>query len=65
MGYGFRVDVIGYEEVARSLGKDPALGDYKNLLFVAEHLRLSDDQVIRLSFFSVIAYTHGICIMCQ
>lgn len=44
----FRVQVIGYSRVARSLSKDPPLGEYKNILFVAEHLRLSDDQVRQL-----------------
>lgn len=41
----FRVQVIGYSSVARSLSKRPPLGEYKNTLFVAEHLRLSDDQM--------------------
>ncbi|KAF2298385.1 hypothetical protein GH714_023415 [Hevea brasiliensis] len=41
----FRVDVISYDEVASSLGKELARGDYKNILFVAEQLRFSDDQM--------------------
>ncbi|XP_057994979.1 O-methyltransferase 1, chloroplastic isoform X2 [Hevea brasiliensis] len=41
----FRVDVISYDEVASSLGKELATGDYKNILFVAEQLRFSDDQM--------------------
>ncbi|KAK3020848.1 hypothetical protein RJ639_045530 [Escallonia herrerae] len=45
MSYDFRVDMIGYDEVARNLDKEPALGDYNNILFVAEHLRYSDDQM--------------------
>ena len=45
MNNGFRVDVLCYEEVARSLGKDLASGGYKNILFSAEQLRFSDDQV--------------------
>ncbi|KAM7521466.1 hypothetical protein LguiA_011368 [Lonicera macranthoides] len=45
MNYGFRVDMIGYEEVARNLGKEPALGDNDSLIFIAEHLRFSDDQM--------------------
>lgn len=48
MSYGFRVDTIGYEEVARNLSKEPALRDYDSLIFIAEHLRFSDDQVIWL-----------------
>ncbi|KAA8543088.1 hypothetical protein F0562_021417 [Nyssa sinensis] len=45
MSRGFRIDMISYNEVARNLGKEPAPGDYKNILFVAEHLRFSDDQM--------------------
>lgn len=45
MSYGFRVNMIGYDEVARTYARDSVLGEYKNLLFVAEHLRFSDDQV--------------------
>ncbi|KAM1475398.1 hypothetical protein ACFX2I_031302 [Malus domestica] len=45
MNNGFRVDMVCYEEVARSLGKDLAPGSYKNILFSAEQLRFSDDQM--------------------
>lgn len=45
MNNGFRVDMIRYEEVAKSLGKELAAGPYKNILFSAEQLRFSDDQV--------------------
>lgn len=45
MSNGFRVDMIGYDEVAKSLGKEVSPGDYKNILFVAEQLQFSDDQV--------------------
>ncbi|XP_015577198.1 O-methyltransferase 1, chloroplastic isoform X2 [Ricinus communis] len=45
MNNGFRVDLINYNEVARSMGKELALEDYKNILFVAEQLRFSDDQM--------------------
>ncbi|KDP28170.1 hypothetical protein JCGZ_13941 [Jatropha curcas] len=45
MSNGFRVEMIKYDEVARSLGKELAPGDYKNILFVAEQLRFSDDQM--------------------
>ncbi|KAL6271851.1 uncharacterized protein Pyn_33966 [Prunus yedoensis var. nudiflora] len=45
MNNGFRVDMICYEEVARSLGKELASGCYKNILFSAEQLRFSDDQM--------------------
>ena len=43
MNNGFRVDVLCYEEVARSLGKDLASGSYKNILFFVE---VSDDQAV-------------------
>lgn len=45
MSNGFRVDMIGYDEVAKSLGKQVSPGEYKNILFVAEQLQFSDDQM--------------------
>lgn len=45
VSYGFQVNMIGYDEVARTYARDSVLGEYKNLLFVAEHLRFSDDQM--------------------
>lgn len=48
MSNGFRVDIIGYDDIARNLGKQLAQGDYKNILFVAEQLQFSDDQVRQL-----------------
>ncbi|KAK9282425.1 hypothetical protein L1049_005342 [Liquidambar formosana] len=45
MSNGFRVEVIDYDEVAKNLSKERASGEYKNVLFVAEHLRFSDDQM--------------------
>lgn len=48
MSNGFRVDMIGYEDLARNLGKQLAPGDYKNILFVSEQLQFSDDQVRQL-----------------
>ncbi|KAJ8559276.1 hypothetical protein K7X08_003334 [Anisodus acutangulus] len=48
MSYGFRVKMIEYDEVARNLGKNSAKrasGVGTSILFVAEHLRFSDDQM--------------------
>ncbi|XP_009596684.1 O-methyltransferase 1, chloroplastic [Nicotiana tomentosiformis] len=48
MSYGFRVKAIEYDEVARNLSKDSARrasGVGTSILFVAEHLRFSDDQM--------------------
>ncbi|XP_023763076.1 O-methyltransferase 1, chloroplastic [Lactuca sativa] len=45
MSYGFRVQIIGYDDVARSLGREQVEGIPDNLLFVAEHLRFSDDEM--------------------
>ncbi|XP_062088856.1 O-methyltransferase 1, chloroplastic [Humulus lupulus] len=42
---GFRVEMVNHEEVARSFGKLLAPGNYKSVLFVAEQLRFSDDQM--------------------
>lgn len=45
MSNGFRVDMINYEDVAKNLGKQLDSGHYKNILFVAEQMRFSDDQM--------------------
>ncbi|KAK1420474.1 hypothetical protein QVD17_22100 [Tagetes erecta] len=45
MSYGFRVRIIGYDEVAKNLGQTHVDGDSDCLLFVAEHLRFSDDEM--------------------
>ncbi|GJW95928.1 putative S-adenosyl-L-methionine-dependent methyltransferase [Tanacetum coccineum] len=45
MSYGFRVRIIGYDEVAGNLGQEQIVGDSDNVLFVAEHLRFSDDEM--------------------
>ncbi|XVE73340.1 hypothetical protein DITRI_Ditri11bG0109800 [Diplodiscus trichospermus] len=45
MSNGLKVDMISYNEAAKRLGKVVKPGDYKNLLFVAEQLRFSDDQM--------------------
>ncbi|MCD7468047.1 hypothetical protein HAX54_005834 [Datura stramonium] len=48
MSYGFRVKMIEYDEVARGLSKDyakRASGVGTSILFVAEHLLFSDDQM--------------------
>ncbi|XP_027349728.1 uncharacterized protein LOC113861237 [Abrus precatorius] len=42
---GFRVEMINYEGVAESFGKYFATEHYNNILFVAEQLRHSDDQM--------------------
>lgn len=45
MSNGFRVDLVSHVDVAKNLGKQLASGQYKNILFVAEQLRFSDDQM--------------------
>lgn len=47
VSYGFRVSIIEYVEIARKYARDSVSGEYNNFLFVAEHLRFSDDQVSR------------------
>ncbi|GLU07371.1 hypothetical protein SLE2022_243320 [Rubroshorea leprosula] len=42
---GFLVDVINYNDIASSLGKEIESKDYKNIVFVAEQLRFSEDQM--------------------
>ncbi|KAE8703554.1 Tubulin gamma complex-associated protein isoform 1 [Hibiscus syriacus] len=45
MSNGFKVEMISYDEVAKRLGKVVKPGDSENILFVAEQLRCSDDQM--------------------
>ncbi|XP_021280859.1 uncharacterized protein LOC110414120 isoform X2 [Herrania umbratica] len=45
MSNGFNVEIISYNEIAKSLGKEVVPRDYGNILFVAEQLRFSDDQM--------------------
>ncbi|KAK4407959.1 O-methyltransferase 1, chloroplastic [Sesamum angolense] len=45
MSHGLKVKMIKHDEVARNLGKESAPGDHKNILFVAEQLQFSDDQM--------------------
>ncbi|EOX95103.1 S-adenosyl-L-methionine-dependent methyltransferases superfamily protein [Theobroma cacao] len=45
MSNGFNVEIISYNEIAKSLGKEVVPRDYGNVLFVAEQLRFSDDQM--------------------
>lgn len=45
MRNGFRVDIISFSHLARSFGKELSPGGYDNILFVAEQLRFSDDQM--------------------
>ncbi|KAI3460797.1 hypothetical protein Pfo_017460 [Paulownia fortunei] len=45
MSHGLRVEMIEYDEVARNLRKESAPDDHKNILFVAEQLQFSDDQM--------------------
>ncbi|XP_061365554.1 O-methyltransferase 1, chloroplastic [Gastrolobium bilobum] len=45
MSKGFRVELINYEGVAESLGKNFATGHCNNILFVAQQLRHSDYQM--------------------
>lgn len=55
MSHGFNVDIIAFDEIAENLGAESTADDYNNILFVAEHLRYSDDQV--RSFLYVQWYT--------
>ncbi|KAK8636042.1 hypothetical protein V6N13_004752 [Hibiscus sabdariffa] len=45
MSNGFKVDMVSYNDVAKSLGKVVKPGEHENILFVSEQLQLSDDQV--------------------
>ncbi|KAL6957901.1 hypothetical protein U1Q18_034336 [Sarracenia purpurea var. burkii] len=45
IGNCFQVELISYSEIAVNVGWEPPAGDYKNVLFVAEQLRFSNDQM--------------------
>ncbi|XP_057429931.1 O-methyltransferase 1, chloroplastic [Lotus japonicus] len=45
MSKGFRVEMIKYEGVAESFGRDFTARNYNSILFVAEQLRHSDEQM--------------------
>ena len=47
--YGFAVKTVDYDEVARAMQRIPPLNPC-NFLFIAEHIRFSDKQVIVLHF---------------
>lgn len=49
MSHGLRVEIIEYDEVARNLGKESTPDHHENVLFVAEQLQFSDDQVNNIS----------------
>lgn len=64
MSYGFRVKMIEYDEVARNLRQDSAKRVSEvstSILFVAEHLRFSDDQVDLLYLYRFVQmYSHSL-----
>ncbi|KAL3517256.1 hypothetical protein ACH5RR_024158 [Cinchona calisaya] len=45
MSSGFRVEILGYDKVARDFGKELEKVEDKSILFIAEQLRFSDDQM--------------------
>ncbi|KAK4441784.1 O-methyltransferase 1, chloroplastic [Sesamum alatum] len=45
VSHGLKVKMIKYDEVARNLGKESAPADPKTILFMAEQLQFSDDQM--------------------
>ncbi|XP_026665274.2 putative S-adenosyl-L-methionine-dependent methyltransferase Mjls_1071 isoform X4 [Phoenix dactylifera] len=44
ISHGFRADAFDYGEIAKNMLLEPPSGAYKNVLFIAEQLRLSDSQ---------------------
>lgn len=50
MSNGFRVKVVSYEEIATSLGVAlPSPVNHDTVLFIAQQLKFSDDQVMNVS----------------
>ena len=53
MSNGFRVEMVNYKGVTESSEEELASAHYNNILFVAEQLRLSDDQVRHFLFTTI------------
>ncbi|URE18830.1 hypothetical protein MUK42_31055 [Musa troglodytarum] len=49
MSHGFRVNVVGYNEIAKNMHLDESFDDTKNIVFSAEQLRFSDAELSFLS----------------
>lgn len=47
MSHGFRVNVVGYDEIAKNVDLDEPFDDTKNIVFSAEQLRFSDAEVLK------------------
>ncbi|URE18831.1 hypothetical protein MUK42_31055 [Musa troglodytarum] len=45
MSHGFRVNVVGYNEIAKNMHLDESFDDTKNIVFSAEQLRFSDAEM--------------------
>ncbi|KAL3649124.1 hypothetical protein CASFOL_005527 [Castilleja foliolosa] len=43
--HGLRVKTIGYDEISKNIGNEYTIGDHGNIIFVAEQLHFSDDQM--------------------
>ncbi|XP_074268578.1 O-methyltransferase 1, chloroplastic-like isoform X3 [Silene latifolia] len=48
MSHGFQVKVYDHEQIAKNLGAELLKEPPNSILFVAEHLRFSDDQVCKI-----------------
>ncbi|CAN6467711.1 unnamed protein product [Victoria cruziana] len=46
LGNGFRANIISYDQVAQDFRCDPPRGSCSNILFMAQQLRFSDDQMV-------------------
>mgnify|MGYP004715240645 CR=1 FL=1 len=60
MSNGLRVNIIGYENVARDFEKELEKVDDNHILFIAEQLRFSDEQV---KFPLYLCYADSFCKM--
>ncbi|XP_065025454.1 O-methyltransferase 1, chloroplastic-like [Musa acuminata AAA Group] len=45
MSHGFRVNVVGYDEIAKNVDLDEPFDDTRNIVFSAEQLRFSDAEM--------------------
>ncbi|KAG6426850.1 hypothetical protein SASPL_111085 [Salvia splendens] len=45
VSHGLKAEIVEHDEVARDLGKESSFGDCETILFAAEQLQFSDDQM--------------------
>lgn len=52
VSHGLKVEIVEHDKVARDLGKESSFGDCETILFAAEQLQFSDDQVTNFEYWN-------------